>query len=52
MCAYPADNGFCVGHVHDFPDYWAQNNKIMCDMLHRGVSPARVDQGEPDHYLM
>jgi len=29
----------CAHHVASYGDDWAMGNRIMCDFLHRGVSP-------------
>jgi len=32
----------CAGHVADTGNGWAENNRRMCDLLHRGLVPPRV----------
>ena len=41
QCGYPTSGAddMCVHHVAAYADDWAMGNRIMCDFLHRGVSP-------------
>jgi hypothetical protein len=33
----------CPHHTCDSLDYWADGNRILCDWMHRGIEPARLD---------
>jgi hypothetical protein len=51
-CAYcghqaPAGPGLCVHHHADGTAGWAQVNRLVCDLLHRGIVPARPP-ADPD----
>jgi len=37
--------GMCVHHKYALGDEWAANNRLMCDLLHRGRVPARLPAG-------
>ena len=39
------DTALCVYH-HAVVDSWATENRILCDLLHRGVIPQRLSEAE------
>ena len=45
-CGLTAESGLCTYHLHEQPEVWARANRIFCDMLHRGVVPARLTVAE------
>lgn len=38
--------GICDHHSAYFVDDWATANRIVCDLLHRGVEPKRLTEQE------
>lgn len=32
----------CVHHGVSYSDNWAEANRVICDLLHRGKAPARL----------
>jgi hypothetical protein len=42
----PGGSELCAGHVADTGNGWAENNRRMCDLLHRGRVPPRVTLAE------
>lgn len=36
------DAGICSHHLVIYGDDWARANKIICDLLHRGIAPSRL----------
>jgi hypothetical protein len=38
--------GFCQHHSASGTDSWAASNRIMCDFVHRGVAPPRLQPAE------
>lgn len=49
LCAqHPVDGGtgLCAGHHAGAETGWAAVNRIMCDFLHRGVAPPRLEPAE------
>lgn len=38
-------------HHHGPDPAWAATNRVMCDLLHRGVVPARLRTGDRDEDL-
>ena len=49
LCGSLAPAGLCNGHVFIYDDDWSAANRIVCDLLHRSVVPARlpVEEREP-----
>lgn len=46
-CGIPhVENNLCVHHVLENGDGWAEANKILCDLLHRGKEPVRLNAAE------
>jgi hypothetical protein len=46
------EGGICRHHVDGYTgDAWAESNRILCDLLHRGKAPARLDAGEREAML-
>ena len=54
-CGSQADEelGLCPCHI--VPDFgWAENNKIVCDYIHRGIEPKRLgkdDRQDADFWI-
>ena len=42
----PGDGTLCAHHVPGSGNHWAENNRLMCDLLHRGRVPARLPPAE------
>ena len=44
------DSSLCRHHHVGFEDGWAEGNRILCDLLHRGKEPGRLpkDLREPE----
>jgi hypothetical protein len=42
----PGGSELCARHAADTGDGWADNNRRMCDLLHRGRVPPRVTPAE------
>ena len=42
----PGDGTLCAHHAPASGDAWAENNRLMCDLLHRGRIPPRLPPGE------
>lgn len=38
--------GFCQHHAAGGADSWAASNRIMCDFVHRGIAPPRLDPAD------
>jgi hypothetical protein len=38
----PDGDALCAHHAGDDDDGWAENNRRMCDLLHRGGMPPRL----------
>jgi hypothetical protein len=36
------DSSICRHHHLAGADHWAEGNRILCDLLHRGVQPGRL----------
>ena len=36
----------CAHHTREGGDRWAENNRCMCDLLHRGRVPPRLPPAE------
>ena len=36
----------CAHHARDGGEHWAENNRCMCDLLHRGRVPPRLPPAE------
>jgi hypothetical protein len=39
-------NMMCAHHARGEDDRWAENNRCMCDLLHRGRVPPRLPAAE------
>jgi hypothetical protein len=39
VCGYstPGPESICTHHAGSYPTDWAEANKLMCDLLHRGI---------------
>ena len=35
------DGSLCLHHQHASEHGWAAVNRVMCDLFHRGIAPAR-----------
>jgi hypothetical protein len=52
LCAFcgleiiPGGSELCARHAADTGDGWADNNRRMCDLLHRGRVPPRLTPAE------
>jgi len=42
----PGDGTLCANHAPDSGDDWAENNRLMCDLLHRRRVPPRLPPAE------
>ena len=42
------DGHLCAHHDYPAEHGWAMRNRLMCDLLHRGIVPPRLDQAD-DH---
>jgi hypothetical protein len=42
----PGDGTLCAHHATGGRDDWAENNRRMCDLLHRGCVPPRLPLAE------
>lgn len=42
----PRDDLLCAHHAGGARDDWAENNRRMCDLLHRGRVPLRLPPAE------
>ena len=42
----PGDGTLCAHHVPGSGNHWAENNRLMCDLLHRGRVPSRLPPAE------
>lgn len=42
----PDESLLCAVHVSS-DEAWAASNRLMCDFLHRGIVPPRLDAEEP-----
>src|SRR2546425_244632 len=42
----PGDGTLCAHHVPGSCNHWAENNRLMCDLLHRGRVPSRLPPAE------
>jgi len=40
------DGTLCAHHTLGSDDDWAENNRLMCDLLHRGRVPPRLAPAE------
>lgn len=47
----PYGDTLCAHHVGEDRDRWAENNRCMCDLLHRGRVPPRLPPGEREGEL-
>lgn len=47
-CGLDTPDGFCSHHATDSGDAWAISNRIMCDLIHRGVAPMRLSTHDRD----
>jgi len=45
------DGNLCSHHQHVYGDDWAVANRIICDLLHRGIEPRRLAATERDDDL-
>lgn len=44
------DGTFLCPHHHlAAEDHWAEGNRVLCALLHRGVTPRRLPMGERDN---
>jgi hypothetical protein len=41
VCLIERDDGICPHHLM-WDEQWAESNRIMCDLLHRGKAPPRL----------
>ena len=50
VCATRLDgtNGLCPHHASGSDDGWALTNRIMCDLLHRGIMFSRLPEADRD----
>ncbi|HMG19368.1 MAG TPA: hypothetical protein VK573_11630 [Gemmatimonadales bacterium] len=49
IAVYGGEGEICAHHTVAFTgERWSDGNRIMCDFLHRGVIPARIE-GDDDH---
>jgi hypothetical protein len=39
-------SSLCGHHQLSGEDRWAEGNRILCDLLHRGKEPARLPRGD------
>lgn len=48
--ASASGTGICPYHGAAFPEGWADENRILCDLIHRRIEPARlaIEQRESD----
>ena len=46
LCAQPTltERDLCVYHLYPHADDWAAGNRIMCDLVHRGIVPAATPE--------
>jgi hypothetical protein len=42
----PEGMGLCAHHAADTSDGWPENNRRMCDLLHRACVPPRLTPAE------
>jgi hypothetical protein len=40
------DLALCAHHLFGNDDDWAASNRVMCDLVHRGVVPRRLPPGQ------
>ncbi len=55
QCGQPTDGAaeICSYHVYAIVDGWATANRMMCDLLHRGiVPPAPSERDDEDIELL
>lgn len=38
--------GFCEHHPGAFIDEWAASNRIVCDLIHRKITPERLEPAD------
>lgn len=39
-------------HHHNNDDDWAATNRVMCGMLHRGITPKRLYKGDREDFWL
>ena len=47
----PRGDTLCAHHTMEGVDRWAENNRCMCDLLHRGRVPPRLPPAEREGEL-
>ena len=47
----PGDLALCGHHHNVHGDDWAPSNRIMCNFIHRGIVPPRLDKDKRDDDL-
>lgn len=46
------DDGVCAHHAAVHGDEWHVSNRVMCDLLHRGIVPERLPEPQrADEYV-
>ena len=45
----PGDRTLCAHHETVGRDDWAESNRLMCDLLHRGRVPPRLPSAEREN---
>ena len=53
LCGLDSDEGLHDFHTKRDADDWAANNKKICDLLHRGIVPKRLDspdRADPEYW--
>ena len=48
VCAWGKADALCPYHGSGVHASWAEGNRIVCDLLHRGVEPPRLSVEERD----
>jgi len=49
VCGQPETTGMCDFHMNVEID-WAVANRIMCDLIHRGIVPKRLTEREREDF--
>jgi len=47
----PRGDMLCAHHAREGGDRWAENNRCMCDLLHRGRVPPRLPPAQREDEL-
>jgi hypothetical protein len=48
--ALSGGSALCLHHAASYGEDWARANKIVCDLIHRGVAPARLPPEDLDNW--